>query len=276
MTLRARLARAWEDLARAGVPSPETDAREIAAHLLGCPPLEVGWRPGTLPAQYEDLVARRVAREPLQHILGWAPFGPLTLEVGPGVFIPRPETEVLADWAVRVLRGIDRPLVVDLCTGSGALAAYIAYARGDARVIAVERSPEAAEWARRNLGPRGVELREGDATDPRLLADVAGRVNLVVSNPPYVPCSQGLPAEVYHDPPEAVFAGTDGMSVIRRLVGPAAQLLAPGGRLGIEHDDATAGLTADLVARCADLSGPVALKDLSGRDRFVTASKLSN
>lgn len=276
MTLRSELARAREELARAGVPSPEVDAREIAAHLLGCSPLEVGLREGTLPPEYAELVRRRARREPLQYILGQAPFGPLSLAVGPGVFIPRPETEVLADWAVRAVRGVDKPLVVDLCTGSGALAAYVAHVRGDARVIAVERSAEAAAWARRNLDPLGVELREGDATDPALLADLAGRAHVVVSNPPYVPEADDLPAEVYHDPHEAVFAGADGMGVINRLVEPAAALLVPGGHLGIEHDDTTARQVARVVARCAGLSAPLALRDLSGRERFVTASKLSN
>ncbi|KQB83785.1 peptide chain release factor N(5)-glutamine methyltransferase [Corynebacterium oculi] len=276
MTLREELAWAREELARAGVPSPEVDAREIAAHLLGCSPLEVGWREATLPPEYAELIRRRARREPLQYLLGWAPFGPLRLAVGPGVFIPRPETEVLADWAVRALRGVDKPLVVDLCTGSGALAAYIAHARADARVVAVERSPEAAGWARRNLDPLGVELREGDATDPGVLAELAGRVDVVVSNPPYVPEADDLPAEVYHDPHEAVFAGADGMGVINRLVEPAAALLVPGGLVGIEHDDATAADVARVVARCPALSAPVALPDLSGRDRFVTASKLGN
>ncbi|WPF67009.1 MULTISPECIES: peptide chain release factor N(5)-glutamine methyltransferase [unclassified Corynebacterium] len=276
MTLRAELARASAELARAGVPSPEVDAREIAAHLLGCSLLEVGWREATLPPEYGDLVRRRARREPLQYILGRAPFGPLTLAVGPGVFIPRPETEVLADWAVGALRGVDKPLVVDLCTGSGALAAYIAHARADAQVVAVERSPKAAAWARRNLEPLGVELREGDATDLRVVADLVGRASVVVSNPPYVPEADDLPAEVYHDPHEAVFAGADGMSVINRLVEPAAALLAPGGYLGIEHDDATARDVARVVSRCPGLSAPVAVRDLSGRERFVTASKLSN
>ncbi|MEJ4099834.1 peptide chain release factor N(5)-glutamine methyltransferase [Corynebacterium mastitidis] len=275
MTLREDLAHARDALARAGVPSPEVDARELAAHLLGCSPLEVALRGGETPEGYAELVARRARREPLQHILGRAAFGPLDLAVGPGVFIPRPETEVLADWAVRRLRGVERPLVIDLCTGSGALAAYVAHHRRDATVLAVERSAEAAAWARRNLDPLGVELRLGDATDPALLADLRGQADLVVSNPPYVPESGDLPAEVYHDPHEAVFAGADGMSVIDRLVDPAAALLRPGGFLGIEHDDATARAMARRVQRCPLLGEPSPLRDLSGRERFVIASKLS-
>ncbi|KQB86354.1 peptide chain release factor N(5)-glutamine methyltransferase [Corynebacterium lowii] len=276
MTLREDIARAREILAGAGVESPEVDARELAAHLLGCSPLEVTLRAAETPPGYWELVERRARREPLQYILGQAAFGPLSLAVGPGVFIPRPETEVLADWAVRGLRGVDKPLVIDLCTGSGALAAYIVHQRGDAQVVAVERSPEAAAWARRNLEPLGVELRLGDATDPALLADLAGKAHAVVSNPPYVPESEGLPAEIYHDPHEAVFAGADGMSVINRLVGPAAALLRPGGLLGIEHDDTTALAVAELVAGLPLMSPPEPLRDLSGRDRFVIAGKLNN
>jgi len=278
---RERIAEAARALAQAGVPAPEVDARLLAAHVLGVAPLEVGFaRPGAdFEARYAEAIRRRAAREPLQHITGSAPFGLLDLAVGPGVFIPRPETELLAEWAVREVGGVDKlqPLVVDLGTGTGALALTVATRCPHARVIAVEKSPEAREYARRNAEAAGarVEIVAGDMTDPQLLSELRGRVDVVVTNPPYVPETGELDPEVYRDPHEAVFSGVDGMREIRGLIPVASGLLAPGGALGIEHDDTTSGAVRSLLLADASLTAVTPLEDLAGRQRFVTASKVT-
>lgn len=277
--LRQAINDAVTRLRAAGVPSPEVDARLIAAHLLDVGPMELFRHAGSpVPEGFDDAVARRTRREPLQHILGTAPFGPLDLAVGPGVFIPRPETEVLADWGVRRLRGVTAPRVVDLCTGTGALALYIADARADAEVTAVEKQDAACTWARRNIAAfaPGVRLVQGDATDPGLLPEWHGTCDLVLTNPPYVPETDDLDPEVYVDPPEAVFAGADGMSVIDRMLPLIHALLKGGGVVGIEHDDATSELVQATVRAHGGFSEPEILQDLAGRARFVTASKLTD
>ncbi len=260
-------------LAQAGVASPLVDAKLIASDLLGCSTLELHFHLNEpTPTGFWEAVERRKAREPLQHILGHAPFGPLELTVGEGVFIPRPETEVLADWAVT--HTPPAATVVDLCTGSGALAAYIAY-YCDAEVWAVERSERAAAYARRNL-PESVHLIQGDAGDIEHLAGLehlAQSVDVVVSNPPYVPESKDLSPEVYFDPHEAVFAGADGMALIPNLLEVAFRLLKDGGVIGVEHDDATSQAVQEAFAATGFCDIRV-LKDFTGRARFVTGSKL--
>lgn len=275
MSLRAALLDAAERLTAAGVPSPLVDARLIAAHLLGCGPLDVAFH-AEVPAGFEEMVARREQREPLQHILGVAPFGALDLAVGPGVFIPRPETEVLADWGVRQLAAlaVPRPRVVDLCTGSGALALYVAHEVPGAEVAGVEKHPAALEYARRNAAGTTVDMLEGDVTDPTLLGEWHGTVDLVLTNPPYVPETPDLDREVYADPPEAVFSGVTGMDVIRAFVPTIHALLRPGGRVGIEHDDTTSSAVQDVLAAHGGFREIAVLKDLTGRARFVTASKV--
>ena len=276
--MREVLARASALLADAGVPTPDVDARLLAAHIAGTSPMGVLFAEVTeeFSQAFEAAVARRATREPLQHITGTAPFGPLELEVGPGVFIPRPETEVLADWAVRTLRDIPSPTVVDLGTGSGALPIYIGHHIPEAQLYAVELSATAREFAARNAASHNVRLSLIDAnmTDPELLPELRGRVDLVVANPPYVPETPDLDPEVYHDPHEAVFSGPDGMDAIRGLVPVAAQLLRPGGWLGVEHDDATSESTRAVIAASSGFSAPEPLRDLAGRERFVCASKL--
>ncbi|MEX3505096.1 peptide chain release factor N(5)-glutamine methyltransferase [Corynebacterium sp. LK2510] len=276
--LRHRIARAAALLADAGVASPEVDARLIAAALLDVPPLALMFTdaPAGFAEAYDAAIARRAAREPLQHITGTAQFGPLKLRLGPGVFIPRPETEVLAQWAVDALDGIDAPLVVDLGTGSGALAIFIAHARPDARVIAVERSEVAREYAQENAAANGASISvvAGDMCDPDLLSEFTGEVDLVVTNPPYVPEDPDLQPEVYFDPDEAVFSGADGMDAIRGLVPVAARLLTPTGRIGIEHDDTTSRAVRDTVHANGSFSDIAVLRDLAGRERFVTAGKV--
>lgn len=278
-SVRSALARAEQELIDAGVPSPAVDARLIAAHLIGVTPMELVFAepPAGFDDHYAALISRRATREPLQHILGSAPFGVHDLRVGPGVFIPRPETEVLAEWAVNQSPS---GTVVDLGTGSGALAIYIAERARPAKVIAVEKSAVALAAARENAAAySNVTVVEGDMTDPDLLAELTGTVDLVVANPPYVPYvpeeAGELEPEVYRDPLDAVFSGDDGMDAIRGLIPVAARLLAPDGKLGIEHDDTTADITRQLVEADGSFDNVRNMADLTGRERFVTASKLS-
>lgn len=278
--LRSAINDATQSLIDARVASPEVDARLIASHLLGVPATQLILAEPTprFEADYAALIARRVGREPLQHILGTAPFGEHDLKVGPGVFIPRPETEVLAEWAVGQA---PTGTVVDLGTGSGALAIYIAERARPELVIGVEKSPVAVAAARGNAAAfANVRIIEGDMTNPGLLSELTGTVDLVVANPPYVPFvpeeSGELEPEVYRDPLDAVFSGDDGMDAIRGLIPVAARLMAPGGKIGIEHDDSTAAFTRELVEAEGSFTDVRNMPDLTGRDRFVTASKISS
>jgi release factor glutamine methyltransferase len=283
-SLRAAILEASRTLAAAGVASPDVDAQELAAHLRGVQRTRLGLTPlveDDFLVDYWALVDKRAARVPLQHLLGSAQFGRATLAVGPGVFVPRPETESLLAWAVHAIGGVERPVVVDLCTGSGALALAIAAERPDARVIGVERSATALAWARRNTvaqagaGRTPVELRGGDIFDDRLLTDLDGIVDLVTANPPYVPDGTPVEPEVAdYDPPEAVFAGPDGLSVIRPLVSVAAALLRVGGVLAIEHDDTQGESVPALLRSRRVLTGVEEHEDLNGRPRFVTATRV--
>lgn len=273
-SLRDTIARAAQTLAGAGVSAPEVDARLLAAHLLGVAPMQLLFAEPTadFDERYAELIARRAAREPLQHIVGTAPFFGIDLEVGPGVFIPRPETEVLAEWALAQ----GGSTVVDLGSGTGALAITIARARLEAKVYAVERSEKARGYLRSNVekfAPQ-VAVVAGDMTDPDLLRELDGAVDLVVTNPPYVPETPQLQQEVYADPHEAVFSGDDGMAAINGLVPVAKRLLRDGGAIGIEHDDTTS-LAVQEVLRDGGFADRKVLHDLTGRARFVTASKLA-
>jgi release factor glutamine methyltransferase len=284
-SLRVALLSATRKLTDAGVPSARVDAEELAAHLLGVPRTRLGLIPlvdGDFVQRYIALVDRRAQRIPLQHILGEAPLGAITVQVGPGVFVPRPETELLVEWAVRAIVDVPHPVVVDLCSGTAAIALAIAAARPDATVHAVERDPAALAWARRNIdhyahaGHTPVRLRGGDLTDPRLLADLDGTVDLVTANPPYVPEGTVVEPEVGdHDPSVAVFAGPDGLDVIRPMINVAAGLLKPGGVLGIEHDDTQGETVPALLSGRRVLAEVVDHTDLAGRPRFVTARRVS-
>jgi release factor glutamine methyltransferase len=273
-------------LAAAGVPSPAADAAALAAHVLGTTPGDVtarGVRGDVVPdepaAAFEELVAQRVARVPLQHLTGRAPFRTLELAVGPGVFVPRPETEVVAGVAIEAALREPAPLVVDLCTGSGAVALAVAVEVPAARVVAVELDPMAHAWATRNvatIAPR-VDLRLGDAVgaDTGVAADLAGTVDVVVANPPYIPPgSRPVDPEVAdHDPPVALYGGgDDGLAVPRGVVASAAGLLRPGGLLVMEHADGQGPGARRLV------DGPGwrdvrTAEDLTGRPRALVARR---
>ena len=235
--------------------------------------------PDDAAARFAALLDQRADRVPLQHLTGRAPFRHLELAVGPGVFVPRPETEALVSWALDRLTGAE-PLVVDLGSGSGAIALSIAQEHPGARVVAVERDPLAIEWtrtnaaARRSAGDSAVEVLAGDMTDPGLLRELDGAVDLVVSNPPYVPDGAGLPREVAdHDPPLALWGGPDGLDVVRGLLGTAARLLRAGGGLGVEHADVQGTALPALVRAHGAFTDVADHPDLSGRPRFTTAQK---
>ncbi|GLY23114.1 release factor glutamine methyltransferase [Micromonospora sp. NBRC 101691] len=275
------LARVTRILAEAGVDAPRTEAELLAAHVLGVPRgrllLVDGFRPDQLD-RLTGLVTRRAAREPLQHLTGTAGFRHLELAVGPGVFVPRPETELLAGWGIDRARRIAEPLVVDLCSGSGAVALAVAQEVPTARVVAVERSAAALVWLRRNAGDRAtagdrpVEVVEADVTAPDLLDALVGRVDVLLCNPPYVPAGTAVPPEVAgHDPAEAVFGGADGLDVVRPVVVRAARLLRPGGALAVEHDDTHGRAVPDLITADGRFEAVTGHADLAGRPRFTTA-----
>jgi release factor glutamine methyltransferase len=282
------LAEATAILTEAHVPSPRVDAELLAAHVLGVPRGRLAVAPDLDPDQertFRHLVARRAAREPVQHLTGEAPFRYEVLQVGPGVFIPRPETEQLVMWGLSWLRaqGVHQPRVVDLCAGSGAIAIAVAAEKSGATVVAVERSPSALPWLRRNVeaavaagrlapGSRLIVV-EGDATDPAVLAEIDGSVDLVLSNPPYVPQLNRptLPPEVAeHDPPEALFAGPDGLDVIRALIPRIATLLRPGGAFALEHDETHVHVVPTLLAADGRFTQVETHKDLARRPRFTS------
>lgn len=271
--LRQAIADGAAALAAAGIDSARADAEQLAAHVAGVDRGRLAFvEPGPdFPERYRLLIGQRVLRVPLQHLLGTAAFGPVALAVGPGVFIPRPETEALLEWAhgVRVPRD---GVIVDLCTGSGALALALTVHFPGTRVIAVERSPDALRYARANTAGSVVELLHADVTRPDLLTELDGTVDLIVANPPYIPDGAELEPEVAeHDPPQALFGGPDGLEVIRPIVDMAARLLRPGGQIGVEHDDTTSQATNALFAGHGAFDGVTARRDLTGRPRFVTA-----
>jgi release factor glutamine methyltransferase len=282
--LRVAILEAERILRDAGVASPRVDAELIAAHVLGVERMKLSLVPLVDPAVVEAigrLVAKRAKRVPLQHLTGWAAMGAITIAVGPGVFVPRPETESLLDWGLSTVEDVKNPVVVDLCTGSGALALALANARPDAVVYGVDSDQAALAWARRNAdyrataGDSPIRLHAGDVADPAILSDMDGRVDLVLCNPPYVPQGTGVPPEVAeHDPQRAVFAGADGLDVIRPVVAAAARLLRSGGWVGIEHDDTHATSAPALLSARRVLTEVEDHPDLAGRPRFVTARRV--
>ncbi|OUC78282.1 peptide chain release factor N(5)-glutamine methyltransferase [Gordonia lacunae] len=272
-------------LAAAGIDSPRRDAEWLMAHVLGIDAgrlVLVDTIEGAAARAFRSAIERRAQRIPLQHIVGTAAFGPVELAVGPGVFIPRPETEYLLEWAVDRLRERPGPAIAaDFCSGSGALAIGVAAMSPETRVVAVEADEDALVWLRRNvtgvtavIGSR-VEVIAADVTDPEQIADAVpvGSVSVLVTNPPYVPLDAAIGPEVVHDPARAVFGGADGMSVIEPMVPVIARTLAPGGVVGIEHDDTTADAVAACLRAHGDFVDVTRHADLTGRPRFVTARR---
>lgn len=247
-------------LAAAGVPSPEHDARVLAEHAA---------RTGIDVAQ---LIERRARRIPLQHLVGTAGFRYLELAVGPGVFVPRPETELLVDAVIAAVDGIDAAVVVDLGAGSGAIGLSVCREHPSAVVHLVEASPAAFEWLQRNAeGFDRARLHHGDLG--RAPTGVDGRVDVVVSNPPYLPLDERdtVDPEVRdHDPGEALWGGIDGLAVIAAVARRGRQLLRPGGTLIVEHSDRHESAVPELLA-AAGYDDVTDHLDLAGRPRFAIA-----
>jgi release factor glutamine methyltransferase len=274
--VRQAIETATAALAEAGIDSARTDAELLAAHLAGVSRGRLGAidePDAEFFRRYDEAIGARSSRIPLQHLTGSAAFGPLDLRVGPGVFIPRPETEALLEWAL-AQRLPERPVIVDLCTGSGALAIALAAHWPQARVIAVDDDATALDYARRNAEATTVELVHADVTVPGLLDALTGSVDLVVSNPPYIPDGADLEPEVAdHDPAHALFGGADGMAVIAPIARLAGGLLTPGGRFAVEHDDTTSRQTVEIIENTKLFAHITPHRDLAGRPRFVTACR---
>jgi release factor glutamine methyltransferase len=280
--LMSEIAVAAARLAEAGVESPRADAELLAAHRHGVARSQLNLVPDAeFDPRFWDDVARREAREPLQHIIGSSYFRYLELAVGPGVFVPRPETEVMTGWAIDRLNEMDvaEPVVADLGAGSGAIALAIAQEVPRARVHAVEADPLARPWTERNIARCAavaphtsgrVRLHAGDFGSA--LTDLDGAVDLVISNPPYIPVSADVPPEVgEYEPSSALYSGADGLDAIRVVERVARRLLRSGGRVAVEHG-AKQGTAVYWVF--AEENGWTQTRnhcDLVGLDRFVTA-----
>lgn len=274
--LRPVLSAAAARLATAGVASPRHDAEALAAHVLATSRaglLLVDRLTGPQAQQLQSLVRQRADRVPLQHLVGSVGFRRLTLAVGSGVFVPRPETETLVELALAAVAGQPAPLVVDLGTGSGAVALAVAQEHPGARVHAVERDPVAAGWASRNIAATRlpVSLHTGSMDEPQ--PELDGRVDLVVSNPPYIPTAvrgQLEPEVVEHDPAMALWGGPDGLDGPRMVVTAARRLLAEGGSVVLEHDAAHGDAVPALLS-AAGFVDVARRRDLVGRPRFSSA-----
>jgi release factor glutamine methyltransferase len=283
MLLSDLLARGTELLTSAGVESAEVDAQLLAAHVLGFSRGELQAKSITNfeiddVGEIEALFQKRSERIPLQHLTGVAYFRNLALTVAPGVFIPRPETEVVTEFAVQALRAVPgEPIAVDLCTGSGAIAISLATEVPNSLVYAWELNPDSEQPLRENIAVNGgrVNLVMGDiAEEHPLFQELAGRVDVVVSNPPYIPTG-AVPVDVevqLHEPELALYGGADGMDIMRVVSKRALQLLKPGGFLVVEHADSQAKIVADLFE--ADGWRQIrSHRDLNARDRATTAVK---
>ena len=253
----------------------------LLSYCFGCEPRDLdGKKPvdDDLRTEFEGLIARRAERVPLQHLTGRAYFRYLELVVGPGVFVPRPETEVMTGWAVDRLREMAerglQPLAVDLGTGSGAVAKALATEVPQARVHAVEISEDALLWAGRNLENTGVTLHAADLS--YALPELNGTVDLVIANPPYIPLeafASVAPEARDHDPTVALFSGVDGLNAIREVAVTAARLLRPGGLLAVEHAEVQALSAPEVLVRNGSFETVRDHRDLAGRPRFSTARR---
>ncbi|SFS00251.1 release factor glutamine methyltransferase [Microbacterium sp. cf046] len=276
------LTRAAERFAEVGITDPDVDAELLAAHVL-----QVG-RGAVLAAairgdvlgmddarRFQALVARRATREPLQHLTGTAPFRHLELRVGPGVFVPRPETEMVAQLAIDALSAAasPSPVAVDLGTGSGAIALALATEVPHARVYAAENSVEAYVWTKENFAAVGAPNAESAFVDlEQAFPDLNGTVSVVASNPPYVP-DDAIPRDPevrFFDPPAALYGGADGLDVVRVVSRVGLRLAHPGGTIVIEHGEWQGEAVRALLAADGWRAASTHV-DLTMRDRATTA-----
>ncbi|WP_329480193.1 peptide chain release factor N(5)-glutamine methyltransferase [Kribbella sp. NBC_01484] len=275
MSTKALLGEATARLRAAGIASPDFDAAELLAFVTGSSRLHLSVPTADQKLRFDDLIARRAAREPLQHLTGTAAFRYRELAVGPGVFVPRPETEVMVGWILDRIADVPQPLVVDLCSGSGAIAGAVATERPDSIVHAVELSPEACVWARRNLAGTGAVLHEGDIDG--CLPEFDGQVDAVISNPPYIPLTawESVTAEVRdHDPALALWSGDDGLDEIKVVAATAGRLLKPGGWFACEHADVQGESAPAVFTATASFTEVRDQLDLAGRHRFTTGRRI--
>lgn len=310
MNVEQAIRRAAATLRDAGVDTPEHDAKLLLAEACGCSLSDVDKAmllgksiaalaeehsaesvspapsvEGVPERRFDAMLARRAAREPLQYIVGHAPFRYLDLAVGPGVFIPRPETELVVqeglDWLA--VQRITAPRVVDLCAGSGAIGLSIVTETADAEVWAVELSERTAAWTRRNAEAVAAaagtahryHLVPGDATASGTLAELDGTVDLVVTNPPYVPESEipEQPEVRDYDPELALYGGSpDGLLIPGRIIDRAAALLRPGGLLVMEHD-ISQGAVLVAYAQARGFSHARTGRDWTARPRYLAARR---
>ena len=259
---------------------PAAESRWLLAHTLDLPVSRVFTHPALTPEQrdrFEALVTERAAGTPLQYLIGSAPFRNVQVAVGPGVFIPRPETEVMTGWALdRLRQARPAPVVVELCAGSGAISLAIADEFTGAEQYAVELSDDAIRYASRNLAGTGVALAHADMADA--LCELNGTVDLVIANPPYVPLESfdGIPAEVRdHEPALALFSGPDGLDAMRVLARVAARLLRPGGWVCAEHAELQHAGAPAVFVRHGGFDQVHDRVDLNDRPRFVTARRVA-
>ncbi len=275
------LAFAKDELAKAGVASYEADAYWLICHAAEITKTELLTRMSfdlglteAAHAKFLEALQRRVSREPLQHITGSAAFLDFEVSVGPGVFIPRPETEVLVGVSLDLIRDKPSPRVLEVGSGSGIISIAISRARADADVLALEASAEAIPYLRNNLASLApaVVLREGVFPDAAF--DLMGSLDLLVSNPPYIPESAiPLDPEVYlHDPKLALYSGEDGLDLIRDLVSIGHELLVDGGAIALEHADGQSDAIVELLL-AQGFKEVMAHKDLTDRFRTISARK---
>jgi release factor glutamine methyltransferase len=276
------LSDASSKLLEAGVTSAKVDAELLASHTLGITRSDLALLvatnqefPAAELASFEIALARRVSREPLQHITGIAPFRHLEILVGPGVFTPRPETEQLVSYALEKISGKQKPLIVDLCSGSGAIAISLATEVAGSQVFAVELSNEAFAFLLQNAARNGLSqanLRNEDLQHS--LTELDGLVDLVISNPPYIP-NDAIPIDLevqLHEPSMSLYGGVDGLDVVRQISVRAMELMKPGGVLVMEHADTQSRAIGELLLAEGWLQVE-ARADLAGKDRMISALK---
>ena len=271
--LRPAVAAAAARLTTAGVPSPRHDAEVLAAHVLGVDRKELVQRDTIDELAYGRLVDRRAAREPLQHLTGKAAFRHIEVAVGPGVFIPRPETEATADAAIEHAKQLDQAVVADLYAGSGVIALSIVDEVPEATVHAVEALDSAFGWLKRNTAGTSVVIHHADVAG--CLPELSGYVDVVVANPPYIPIGAHIrdPEVASHDPAPALWSGSDGLDAMRVLEATAARLLRPGGLLVAEHSDMQEVLAPTVFVETARWFDVTDHHDLAGRPRYLTARR---